>query len=316
MTRLRAVAVDRVGDDLGPESRILRPLGIDVENAADAAEERAQQLAFADGLLLNSTVVTASLFDAAPRCRAVVTYGIGYDHIDLAEARSRAVAVMNVPDYCTDEVADHTLALLLALARGIGRGDAFVKAGGWGVGGVGVLHRLNMQVLGLVGYGRIARAVSARARAFGLRVLAFDPFISATSVDPSDVTLVTSLRELLGEVDHISLHVPLVHSTRQIIDRQAIGMMRHGALLVNTSRGGLIDMRALLDGLDGGVLAGAALDVFPHEPPDVSALGGRNLVLTPHAAYYSVESMLQLKESAARALGDALLGRVVSNRLA
>jgi D-3-phosphoglycerate dehydrogenase len=316
MTRPLALVLDRVGADLAPETQILEPLGIDIELASDLPAERGRQLAHADGLLLNRTRVTGELFDAAPHCRAVATYGIGHDHIDLVEARARGVVVTNVPNYCTGEVADHTLALLLGLARGIGRGDTFVKAGGWGVEGVGVLHRLSGQALGLVGYGRIARAVAARARSFGLRIHAFDPLISAADLDGSDVTLTGSLRELLRNVDHLSLHVPLLPETHHLIDQNAIGIMRRGSLLVNTSRGGLVHMPALLNGLDSGVLGGAALDVFADEPPDVSALAGRNVILTPHAAYYSVESMLQLKELAAQALGDALLGRLVANRLA
>jgi len=189
MKRPLALVLDRVGADLLPERQILEPLGIDIQFVSDILEEREQQLSDADGLLLNRTSVNAQLFDAAPRCRAVATYGIGHDHIDLGEARARGVVVTNVPDYCTGEVADHTLAMLLALARGLGRGDAFVKAGGWGVEGVGVLHRLSGQALGLVGYGRIARAVAARARSFGLRIFAFDPLVSAAGLEQSDVTL-------------------------------------------------------------------------------------------------------------------------------
>jgi D-3-phosphoglycerate dehydrogenase / 2-oxoglutarate reductase len=316
MTRPLALVLDRVGADLAPEKQILEPLGINIEFVSDIPDERERQLSYADGLLLNRTRVTSQLFDAAPRCRAVATYGIGHDHIDLVEARARGVVVTHVPDYCTGEVADHTLALLLALARGVGRGDAYVKAGGWGVEGVGVLHRLSGQALGLVGYGRIARAVAARAQSFGLRIHAFDPLISPADLDRLHVTLTGSLQELLREVDHLSLHLPLLPETHHLISQDAIGMMRPGSLLVNTSRGALVDMRALIDGLDSGVLAGAALDVFADEPPDVALLAGRNVILTPHAAYYSVESMLQLKELAAQALGDALLGRVVANRLA
>jgi len=315
MTRLRALALDRVGSNLDPEVAILRPMGIDVEFASDEREERGHQLSSADGLLLNRATVGAELFDSAPRCRAVVTYGIGHDHIDLAEARSRGVVVMNVPDYCTGEVADHTLALLLALARAIAQGDRFVKAGGWGIEGVSPIHRLSGQVLGLIGYGRIARAVGLRARVFGLEVRAFDPFVS-TATAGSDVTLVKSIDELLREADHISLHLPLLPETRQIIDREAVAEMKPGVFLVNTSRGALVDMEALLQGLDSGVIAGAALDVFPNEPPDVGGFTGRNVVLSPHAAYFSIESMLQLKESAARALGDALTGNGARNRLA
>lgn len=316
MTNLLALAVDRVGADLVAERRVLEPLGINIEWLSEVPTEASRQLGQADGLLLNRTRVTGQLFDSAPHIRAIATYGTGHDHIDLNEARRRGVVVSNVTDYCTDEVADHTLALLLALARGIGRGDKYVKAGRWGVEGVGVLHRLGGQVLGLVGYGRIARAVAARARCFGMRILAFDPLISSADLDPSAVGLTDSLVALLRESNHVSLHLPLLPETHQLIDQDAIHVMRPGSFLVNTSRGGLVDVEALVDGLDSGVLAGAALDVFPDEPPDVSVFVDRNVILTPHAAYYSVESLQALKEMAARSLGQALIGQPVTNRLA
>jgi len=256
-----------------------------------------------------------TFFDAAPGCRVIVTYGVGHDHIDLQEAERRGVVVAHVPDYCTEEVADHTMALLLAVARGIGRGDALVRGGGWGVDAVGPLYRLRGRVLGLVGFGRIARAVAARALVFGLIVLAYDPALSQTSLFGGPVKLLDSLRTLLTESDAVSLHLPLSSETRGLIDGPALRQMKPGAILINTSRGALVDLPALLNALDDGHLSGAGLDVFPDEPPDSESISRPNLVVTPHIGYYSVESLLELKESAARAVAAALTGAPVANQL-
>jgi D-3-phosphoglycerate dehydrogenase len=309
------LALDRLGSDLQSEAAILEPLGITVDYASADPDRRRQQLGQAEAVLLNRTVVDASFLDAAPRCRVIVTYGVGYDHIDLNEAERRGVIVANVPDYCTEEVADHTLALLLAVARGVRRGDALVRDGGWGAEAIGPLHRLRGRVLGLVGFGRIARAVAERARAFGLAIVTYDPaFRSAADVD-GPVRVVDSFRALLVTSDIVSLHLPLSDMTRSIIDRQALRQMKTGAILLNTSRGALVDLPALLEALDRGQLAGAGLDVFPQEPPDSTLVSRPDLVVTPHVGYYSVESMRELKESAARAVAAALTGAPVPNRL-
>jgi D-3-phosphoglycerate dehydrogenase len=310
-----ALALDRLGSNLQPEAAILEPLGITVDYASADPSRRRQQLGQAEAVLLNRTIVDGSFLDAAPRCRVIVTYGVGYDHIDLNEAERRGVIVAHVPDYCTEEVADHTLALLLAVARGVRRGDALVRDGGWGADAIGPLHRLRGRVLGLVGFGRIARAVAERARAFGLAIVTYDPaFRSASDVEGS-VRVLDSLPALLAMSDIVSLHLPLSDVTRSIIDRQALRQMKTGAILINTSRGALVDLPALLEALDRGQLAGAGLDVFPEEPPDPILVNRPDLVVTPHVGYYSVESMRELKESAARAVAAALTGAPVPNRL-
>ena len=315
MTERLALAVDRLGPNLQPEAAILEPLGITVDYRSSDPDRRRQQLGQAEAVLLNRTIVDASFLDAVPRCRVIVTYGVGHDHIELAEAERRGVIVANVPDYCTEEVADHTMALFLAVARGVGRGDALVRGGGWGVDTVGPIHRLRGRLLGLVGYGRIARAVATRAQAFGLTVVACDPAFPETTLNGGPVRLVDSLHALLGASDAISLHLPLSLKTRSLIDGPALRQMKPGAILINTSRGALVDLPALLKALDDGRLAGAGLDVFPDEPPDAELIGRPNLVVTPHIGYYSVESLRELKESAARAVAAALTGGPVANQL-
>lgn len=315
MSERLALVMDRVGSDLRPEAAILEPLGIAIQYGSHDPEQRSRQLGLAEAVLLNKTIVGANFFEAAPRCRVIATYGVGHDHIDLQEAQRRGVIVAHVPDYCTEEVADHTMALLLAVARGIRRGDALLRGGGWGVDALGPVHRLRGRVLGLIGFGRIARAVAERARAFGLAVVAYDPaFPGARQIDGS-VRLAASLRALLLTSDFVSLHLPLSPGTLSIIDRQAFWQMKRGAILINTSRGALVDLPALLEALDDGQLAGAGLDVFPDEPPDSALVNRPDLVVTPHVGYYSIESIRELKESAARAVAAGLTGAPVANRL-
>jgi D-3-phosphoglycerate dehydrogenase len=270
------------------------------------------QLKKADALLVNVTPVDAALLDRSPRCRVVVTYGVGYDHIDLDETRRRKVVVANVPDYCTDEVADHTLALILALARQIVPGHELVRSGGWGVQALGNIRRIRGRTLGLIGYGRTGRAVAERARGFGLRVIAYDPQVPWGG---EAATMLASLAELLREADFVSLHAPLRPETARLIDDRALALMKPGSMLINTSRGALVDTDALLRALDRGSLAGAALDVFPEEPPEAALLDRPGLLLSPHSAYYSAEAIVELKRSAAQAVAVVLTGGTPTHRL-
>jgi D-3-phosphoglycerate dehydrogenase / 2-oxoglutarate reductase len=307
-----ALCLDRVGDDVAPEQGVLAPLNISASWPAKSQRAREDQFRKANALLVNVTSVGAALLDLCPRCRVVVTYGVGYDHIDLDEARRRQVVVANVPDYCTDEVADHTMALLLALARQIPAGDEIVRAGGWGVQGLGPVRRVRGRTLGLIGFGRTGRAVAQRALGFGLRVMAYDPLVAYGG---RAATMVGSLPGLLREADFVSLHAPLGPETAQLIDERAFSQMKHGAVLINTSRGGLVDLDALLRALDQGSLAGAGLDVYPEEPPNAAQLDRPDLLLSPHSAYYSAEAIIELKRSAAQAVAVVLTGGTPTHRL-
>jgi D-3-phosphoglycerate dehydrogenase len=221
---------------------------------------------------------------ALPALRVVGTPSVGFDHVDAEAASRRGVAVVSVPDYCTDEVADHTLALLLALLRGVVRLDRLVAAGGWDPKAAGRLRTLRGLRVGIVGLGRIGGAVATRLLALGADVWANDiMFFSREGVQRAE------LDELLAECDALTLHVPLTPETRGMIGREQIASMRPGTLLVNTARGAVVDVDAVLEALRSGALGGAALDVLPQEPPPAVPLAP-NLVLTPHAAYYSPEA--------------------------
>ena len=225
--------------------------------------------------------VGEELFARLPALRVVGTASVGFDRIDVESAERRGIAVVSVPDYCTQEVADHALALLYALLRGIVVLDRDVARGGWDSKAAGPLRTLAALRVGIVGLGRIGGAVATRLVALGAEVLAHD----LLPVERKGVRL-TDLDELLTECDAVTVHVPLTRETRGLIGRRRIESMRQGALLVNTSRGAVVDVDAVLVALRSGRLGGAALDVLAHEPPPVPP-AAPNLIVTPHAAYYS-----------------------------
>jgi D-3-phosphoglycerate dehydrogenase len=250
-------------------------------------------------LLMREVAFGAAEMDAVPAARAIVTASIGYDHVDVAAAAERGIWVCNVPDYCVDEVADHTLALLLALTRGVVALDRDVRAGAWSPLAAGPLRTLAGMSVGVVGYGRIGSAVGRRLAAFGCE-------LSVTDVREVGVPLV-SLDELLASCDAVTLHVPLTAATTGLIGERELARLRDGALLVNTSRGGVVELEPLVRALREGRLGGAALDVLPAEPPP-SAPALPNLIVTPHAAWYSEESERRRYAGAVAAVTTALRG--------
>jgi D-3-phosphoglycerate dehydrogenase len=255
-------------------------------------------------LLVQYAPITRRVLEGLPDCRVIARYGVGLDTIDLVAAAERGVQVFAVPDYCVDEVSDHALALVLALTRGVVSLDRAVHAGRWDFLAAGRLHRTGTLLLGLVGAGRIGRAVAIKAKSVGFSVVANDPFVEA--VPGLDMV---EFDRLLESCNIVSLHLPLSEATRHCIDESVIARMRQGAYLVNTARGGLVDTAVLAAALQDGRLAGAALDVLEAEPvgADDSLLSIPNLILTPHAAFYSEESIDELKRKAATGIVTTLL---------
>jgi D-3-phosphoglycerate dehydrogenase len=232
-------------------------------------------------LTLPRRPVGEELMSRLPALRVIGTASVGFDHIDLDAADRRGVAVVSVPDYCTEEVADHTLAFLYALLRRVVELDRSVARGGWDSKVAGPLRTLGGLRVGILGLGRIGNAVATRLLALGAEVWATD----VLPVAREGVQFV-ELDTLLAKCDAVTLHVPLTQETRGLIGRDAIAAMRPGALLVNTARGPVVDVVALLEALRDGRLGGAALDVLPQEPPPALP-AAPNLIVTPHAAYYS-----------------------------
>ncbi|HEY0173039.1 MAG TPA: phosphoglycerate dehydrogenase [Pyrinomonadaceae bacterium] len=274
------VADDVSEGGLGP----LREAGFAVEKRTGLkGEELAEAVRGADGLVVRSeTRVTAELLESAARLRVIGRAGVGVDNIDVAAATQRGVVVMNAPDGNTMTTAEHTLALLLALARRVPEGQASLKAGRWERKKfVGV--ELRGKTLGIVGLGRIGRVVASRALGFEMKVVAFDPFVAPERLRDEGIELAT-LEEVCARADFVTVHAPLTPETRGIIGARELSRMKQGVRVINCARGGLIDERALHDAIKEGRVAGAALDVFEEEPPPAAhpLLGLEEVVATPH----------------------------------
>ena len=263
----------------------------------------------ADAILVTYAKLPGELLRQLRRCKAIGRFGLGVDNIDIAAAAELGITVTYVPDYCMQEVSDHAMALLLALARKVPQSNALVQAGRWDMPAVVPIHRLAGRVLGLVGFGNIPRALAPKAKAFGLRVVAHDPYVSQHALAAAGVEGM-SFDRLLEISDFVSIHAPLLPATRGLFNAEVFRKMKQGACLINTARGPLVDEDALLAALDSGRLAGAALDVVAVEPlPKQSRLIGRdNVVLTPHTGFYSVEALNELQTKCAADVARVLSG--------
>ena len=263
----------------------------------------------ADALIAQYAPITRYVIERLSRCQALGRYGIGVDNIDVAAATARGIAVINVPSYCEEEVAEHALALLLAWVRKVPRYNEKIRQGMWDWKIGRPIHRLQGKTLGLLGFGKIARLVARKARAFGLKVIAYDPYLGDEVFAHEGVEKV-EFDELLARSDFLSIHVPLIESTRHLIDGEALAKMKPTACLINTSRGGVVDEQALIRALQAGCIAGACLDVTDPEPPDPHnpLLKMEQVLLSPHAAWYSEESQIELRRKIARDIGRALNG--------
>jgi D-3-phosphoglycerate dehydrogenase len=263
----------------------------------------------ADAILVTYAKLPGELLRQLRRCKAIGRFGLGVDNIDIAAAAELGITVTYVPDYCMQEVSDHAMALLLALARKVPQSNALVQAGRWDMPAVVPIHRLAGRVLGLVGFGNIPRALAPKAKAFGLRVVVHDPYASQHALAAAGVEGM-SFDRLLEISDFVSIHAPLLPATRGLFNAEVFRKMKQGACLINTARGPLVDEDALLAALDSGRLAGAALDVVAVEPlPKQSRLIGRdNVVLTPHTGFYSVEALNELQTKCAADVARVLSG--------
>jgi glyoxylate reductase len=285
--------------------------GVEVVAVGDRAELEAA-LPGADGLMcLLVDTVDADLLARAPRLRVVGNYAVGVDNIDVAEATRLGIAVVNTPDVLTDATADLTMALLLGFARRLAEGEAALRAGAWH--GFDPTWMLGMDLagktLGLVGFGRIGRAVARRARGFGLKIA----YASNRQVDEPGCAFMT-LPELLARADFLSLHVPLTPATRGLIDADKLALMKPGAVLINTARGGCVDEDAVAAALESGHLGGAALDVFVREPHvSPRLLKAPRALLLPHLGSATKGTRARMVELCARGVGEVLAGRRPTN---
>lgn len=305
---MRILLTDYAWPDLELEKSLLEGSGHELIVAENGDEETLIELAAgASAIMTTWAQVTARVIDASEDCRVVSRLGIGLDNIDVAHCSARKIPVTNVPSYCVDEVAEHAMALLLALARNVAFFHQRSKQGEYSLQAGGQMRRVAGRTLGIAGFGKIGKALAKRAIGMGLNVLV----MSLSYYDGDLPVRQCSFDELLAESDMISIHLPLTDETRSLFDAQAFAAMKQGALLVNTARGPIIETEALWDAIRTGKLAGAGLDVHDPEPPDLShpLYQHERVICTPHAAFTSVESLEILRRTAIQQVLDVLAGR-------
>jgi D-3-phosphoglycerate dehydrogenase len=320
--RHRVLITDLDRSTFEVEASMLDPQSVDLHRSPGVDEATlVAEASKADAIVIQYASITEPVIAAAAKggCLAMVRYGIGYDNVDVAAAELYGIPLANVPDYCLDEVADHTIAMLLAQARQVVTANRSVQAGRWEIP-KGEIPRLRGMRLGLLGFGRIGRRVALRALSFGLIVSAYDP---VARVDLSDIQSAPTINELVAESDYVSLHMPLTPATHHMINHDMLRGFKRGSVLINTARGGLVDLTAVLWALESGILHGVALDVFETEPLPVDHPLRTHpaALLTPHMSYYSNDAELELGrrvgEEIARGLrGEPLLNAVTKIRVA
>ena len=296
--------------DIDIEKRVLADVCTDLPWLNCRTEDEViEQCAEADALIIMYAPLTRRVMQHLKRCKIIARYGVGVDTIDLKAAAEFGIVASNVPDYGTQEVSDHALAMMLCLTRKIASASALVKRGQWDFRLSQPIFRHQVQTIGIVGIGRIGGAMAHKVHALGMRVLAFDPYLKNRDRVPDYVTLV-SLEELLRESDVVSVHCPLTEETRDLIGEAQFRLMKPTAYLVNTARGNIVNEAALEKALAEKRLAGAALDVLSVEPGRVDnpLFKHDNFLCTPHMAWHSTESAQELKRKAAEEVRRVLRG--------
>ena len=293
---------------IAPEEKVLKAAGVPYrlhqgKQAADVIKNAPD----ADALIVQYASITGPVLDVLSRCRVVARYGVGVDTLDIPAATERGVVISNVPDYCMEDVSDHALALALSCWRRVTFYDRAIHTGTWNATAVRPVLRLAGRVMGVVGLGRIGAMTARKAAGLGMQVVGCDPYLSDW---PSGIRRL-SLDDLLRESDIVSVHVPLTDETRHLIGERVLRQMKPTAFLVNTSRGGVVDTAAIARALRENWIAGAGLDVLEQEPIPAGSplLALPNLILTPHAAWYSENSTEDLKRKVAEAVVAVLKGK-------
>ena len=307
--KAKVVLTDYVWESLDVEKKLLEGLADLVPLKTKKPDEFIGEASDCDALLNTyAGPITAEVMARMPKCRIIARYGIGVDTIDLGAATNAGIIVTNNPTYCIDEVAEHTMALVLACARKVSLYDRLVRSGRWEVPPGKPMFRISGRTLGLVGFGNIARQVAVRASAFGMRILFADPFVAESQFDVPGKK--AELADLFARSDFVSLHPPLTKETRKMIDDDALSGMKPSAFLINCSRGPIVDTDALVRALDAKKIAGCALDTTDPEPlPDPHPLRGRdNVVITPHVAWYSEQALVGLQAGAPGEVRRVLMG--------
>jgi len=292
------------------EREVLEKIGAEVIIEKSDDEDKITRAAVdVDGLIVNLAPITAKVVSAMTKCRCVSRYGVGYDNVDAVALKAKAIFLANVPDYCGEDVSDHSFALFMDCVRKTSRKDRLVRSGRWNLTAIQNVYRISGKTFGFVGYGMIAKFFHRKLSGFKLgRILITDPFVSEESAGQAGAELV-ELDTLCKQADYISIHAPLLPSTRGLIAARHFEMMKKTAILINTSRGPLIDEKALIKALKNEKIACAGLDVFENEPleADSELRKLENVTLTDHTGWYSEESMVEMKTKAAVNIADTLV---------
>lgn len=328
-TNFRVVVTDFISEPLTCERELLGDLATVEAPLALSEADLVGRVETCDAIMLYHFIsLTAATIDRLERCRLIVRCGVGYDNVDLAAAKRRGIPVANVPDYGSEEVADSAIGMLLSLTRGINRQNTELQAGRgpWIYETVRPLHRLRGRSLGIVGLGRIGIATAIRAKALGLAVSFYDPYVPDGLDKAVGVRRVESFEQLARESEILSFHCPRTAETQHMLNATTVRWLPRGAYVVNTARGGVVHAAAVVDALADGHLAGAALDVLEVEPPaaddpvirawrDPSHPAWSRLILNPHAAFYSEEGLLDMRIKGSQNVRRVLLGDAPRNRV-
>ena len=308
MERFRVVITDCDHGSIEEEKGELERIGAELILAqAQEESDLIRSCKEADGLINQYSILSRKVLESLPKCKVISRYGVGVDSVDLKAATELGMIVANVPDYCMDEVADQTVAMILALIRKVVFFDQRVKAGVWDFREGIPIHRIRGRTLGLIGCGRIGLEVARRVSGFGVKVIAFDPYLAKA---PAGIEL-KDFDSVLKESDMISVHCPLNQATRHLIGEPEFGKMEKKPIIINTSRGPIVDEEALTRALDQDLVSGAGLDVLEKEPPGSGhpLLSRSNVVLSPHISFYSVESISELKRRTAKNVAEVLTSK-------
>lgn len=312
----KVLVTDHVWPSVEPERAVLAGIGAELIVAPNSEEDTLASLVKdVDGILTCFAQVTDKVVRSAEKCQVIGRFGVGVDNIAVDTATELGIAVTYVPDYCMEEVSDHVMALLLSWNRRIVLFDNSVKNQGWGSVPLTMrIMRIRGKKLGVIGFGRIGRVVAAKAGAFGMEVLAYDPYLSSEDVAKHGARLV-DMPTLLGESDFVTVHSPLTPETHNLIGEKELRMMKSESFLINAARGPLIDEAALYTALTEGWIAGAGVDVMVEAvpPKDHPLIGLENFIVTPHVAFFSQEAVLELEERAAGEVASVLQGKMPDN---
>jgi len=311
MAKFKVVMTDDRHKTYEEEKLVLKDLDVELIIAnCRTVEDVIATCKDADGIMVNLAPMPAEVIEKLERCKVIARYGVGYDNVDVAACTKKGIYATNVTDYCAEEVSDQALALIMACARKVARRDAQVRAGKWNIGNADPIYRMAGKTFAFLGFGMIARCLHRKIKGFNFsKVLVYDPFVDAETIAAMGAEKV-EWDTAFKEADFISCHMPLNNNTRGIVNKKEFAMMKPTAIIVNTSRGPVIDEDAIIDALTTGKINSAGLDVHTKEPLDKNSkfMKIENCVITDHVGWYSEEAMSELKRKVAENVNDVLLG--------